>query len=143
VADTLLLLKQSFTLITCTNCGVAFAVPDDFVLGRRNSGIAFSCPNGHILSYRETTADALRKELAEKQILIDQAHNREFAAIEALKRAESARKRLEKRVANGVCPVPGCKRHFTDLNLHMKTEHKGIISLPEGQLTKQIAGPVQ
>lgn len=31
-------LTQSFTVITCTSCGVPFAVPDDFVHGRSGRG---------------------------------------------------------------------------------------------------------
>jgi hypothetical protein len=83
----------------------------------------------------------LRRELEAKTRTLDNALNRERLIATELKCAEAAKKRLQKRLANGVCPVPGCKRHFTDLHRHIKTQHGGLAALPQSQ--QKLIGSVQ
>jgi len=130
-----IVLAQSFTVQVCINCGIAFAVPEYFDRKRREDGATFYCPNGHAQCYSETRVAQLERELAAKQRLLEQSHNREAALAGTLKKTEAAKKRLAKRLESGVCPVPGCKRHFTNLQRHIATEHKGVAipELSEGQ----------
>jgi hypothetical protein len=120
-----IVLQESFYLQNCVNCGIAFAVPASFDTERRKDAVTFYCPNGHPQSYKAGEADRLRAQLAEKERMLGYAANRESTLKLNLEKAERARKRLEKRIANGVCPFPGCKRHFSNLHRHIETEHKG------------------
>lgn len=122
-----IVLSQSFALLTCYKCGCAFAVPQHFRNKRHEDGQSFFCPNGHPQAFVVSTEDRLRAELVEKERLLSQANNRTADAQDRLLKAERAKKRLEKRVAAGVCPFPGCKRHFTNLHRHVETEHHGQV----------------
>src|SRR6185369_14008673 len=137
-----IILQQSFTMVSCT-CGLAFAVPDRFDSARREDGMTFYCPRGCRLSFSVTVADKLRKELEDKQRLLDQAHNREAAVCQQLKKAQAEKKRLAKRLEAGVCPVAGCKRHFTNLQRHIETEHKGVAIEEAAEVKKIESGVVQ
>ena len=134
-----IMLQQSFHLEVCCTCGIAFAVPDGFRAERLSDKRPFWCPNGHSQHYTQSEEDRLRQELAGKQLLLEQAHQRELYLNESLKKTEAAKRRLAKRLENGVCPVPGCKRHFTNLQRHLATEHKGaaipeLAAMPEQKL---------
>lgn len=135
-------LYQNFDVITCCKCGIAFAVPTHWNAKRRESKENFWCPNGHSQAYITSTADKLRAELATKDRALQQSLARESAQAASLKKTEAANKRLAKRLAAGVCPVPGCRRHFTNLQRHIQTEHAGH-TLENGTGVKEIAAPVQ
>lgn len=59
-------LSVEFTIETCCweNCGVQWAMTDDFILFRGQDKELFYCPNGHSQLYGgETTEKKLRKQL--------------------------------------------------------------------------------
>lgn len=122
-----IVLSQGFSFKVCSECGISYALPERYSSARQADGAAWYCPNGHGQWIRETTEKQLRKQLEEKERQLQFAASREASAKADLQRAEKARKRLEKRVSNGVCPFPGCKRHFSNLHRHIETEHKGEV----------------
>ncbi len=138
-----IILSQTFAVITCCNCGIPFAVPQDFQDSRRQDKKYLYCPNGHSQSYAQSEADRLRADLEQSQRHLQQAKNREAAIAQELDKERRATKRLSKRLENGVCPFPGCKRHFTNLQRHVTTEHAGV-ALPAGSDQKALPpGSVQ
>jgi hypothetical protein len=49
---------QTVTLVavTCGECGIIFAAPDRWLVGKKESGGGFSCPNGCQISYGDSEA---------------------------------------------------------------------------------------
>jgi hypothetical protein len=115
---------------TCCSCGCAYGMPADLRAARLRDGEWFYCPNGHKQHYVKTEVDRLREELAQAQRRQVLAETRATAAYDQAQAAErSARAyrgvatRVKNRAAAGVCPVVPCRRHFTDLQSHMASEH--------------------
>lgn len=109
----------------CCNCGILFAMPDDWQRRRRNDHGTFYCPAGHAQHYTaKSDAQLLADERARSTRLLadlDQAQ----AATRDEERRHAATKgqltKVRKRVANGVCPE--CHRSFANLRNHMDTKH--------------------
>jgi hypothetical protein len=59
--------------IACCACGIVFGAPEVFDSGRRRDGKTFYCPNGDPLSYKPTTVEKLRDDLATARRELDQA----------------------------------------------------------------------
>jgi hypothetical protein len=106
---------------SCCNCGVLFAVPDDWLANRRETGAGFYCPNGHSLVFKKSEAQKLREQLEAEQRRVIRISNER----DAEKRYASAMKgqvtKLKKRAAAGLCPC--CNRSFVQLERHMKSKH--------------------
>jgi len=122
----------TFTVIECGECGVPFALSNAFIAERRADHKTWCCPNGHPRWYPEDNeVERLKKE---KDRLV---RDRDWYAErqkEALKEADRERRRsaaargqvtkIRNRIANGVCPAPGCKRSgFTDVAAHIASCH--------------------
>lgn len=101
----------------CCTCAVVFAMPASLKLERRNNGGSFYCPNGHSQHYTKTRVKQLEEQLAQIQYDLRAA---KCNLLDAQNREVKLGRKL-KRVANGVCPC--CKRSFTNLRQHMKTQH--------------------
>ena|ERR1035438_6208226 len=129
--------------LTCCNCGILFGVPDPWVKCRREDKASFYCPNGHSQSFRESTSDKLRREKESSalafQAQINDVSHRLLVAEKERDSELRKRRKIEKRIAAGVCPC--CNRTFEDLHRHMVTKHKNY-ALPPGA-AKQIEGSVQ
>jgi hypothetical protein len=129
------------TIMTCGNCGVEFAIPENMRAEKELSGGHWYCPNGHQRVYTETEA-ARYKRLYEKE-------QREAASFRELKLAaeraqEKAEKKLaqhKKRAAAGVCPC--CKRTFSQLSKHMQSKHSDFMELQGLTPRKQLPEKVQ
>lgn len=91
----------------CCECGIPFAIPESLQEKYEREGGFWSCPNGHRQHYCETKEMKLTHKL-------DQAE----AEIEELRLSI-------KRAQRGVCPY--CKRHFVNVERHMKCKHKDKI----------------
>lgn len=125
-------ITTSLDMITeqCCNCGILFAITKDFHDRARAkpgaNGIRFYCPNGHDQFYvGESEATKLRRE---RDRLAQQIAQKDDEIAEARRQAEAevkARKRIEKRVNNGVCPC--CTRSFQNLKRHMATKHPNVV----------------
>jgi len=115
----------------CPICGVLYAVDSVLMQHHDRDGTSWYCPNGHSLHFIKPKAqrEAERAEAAERRAI-----NAETAARYQRNRAESAERsaaayrghltRMKNRIANGVCPVPGCKRSgFSQVMRHIATVH--------------------
>lgn len=119
-------------ILECGACGIPFALPRNFHKKVKDTGEKFWCPNGDGISYSETENEKLKDRLADERTRRDRAEIRYRAArdqADAAERSVRAYKgvvtRTKKRVAAGVCPVDGCRRHFADLQRHMESKHPG------------------
>lgn len=115
----------------CSDCGIVYGVPVDFVNTLRANGGRYYCPNGHSLGWSETDADRERKarEAAERRALAFEKqadHEREARRVADLsnRALRGHLTRIRNRIANGVCPVPGCRRSgFTKVRAHIASKH--------------------
>ena len=108
----------------CITCSAPFGVLETFQSQRKRDGNSFYCPMGHPQIYRDTYKD--RIDDAKKET----ANFRELLRLERIKSKQLSddildktqdMQRLQKRVANGVCPH--CHRTFAQLARHMKSQH--------------------
>jgi glycerophosphoryl diester phosphodiesterase len=128
----------TFTVMTkfvtqeCNNCGVSFAVTEQFQNKRlevRGPNNPFYCPNGHKMWYIGKSDADVQRERAEKlEQQLASAQKRIDFNIEAKQQAErqaaAARGQVTKiknRVGRGVCPC--CNRQFENLHRHMTSKH--------------------
>lgn len=126
----------------CPTCGIVYGIPDSFAKALREVGGSYWCPNGHVLRWTETAADRERKraEAAERSLRAERDTsqrwkdnaNRERRSAIAYKGHLT---RMRNRVANGVCPVPGCKRSgFKQVMSHIATQHPDWLHEHEAEL---------
>lgn len=119
-------ITHSTTLITeeCCNCGILFAMPDDYRDQRVEDRQWFYCPNGHPQRYTgQNTEEKLRKARAQITHLRDQREAAERSA-KAYKGHFTRVKGQVERAQKGVCPH--CNRSFEDLRRHMASKHEGV-----------------
>lgn len=118
-----------WTVETCCECGIAFAVPTSlWQQWKGDSSKWFYCPNGHQQHYTEGDVQRERRlrEQAEARAKREQKR-REWAQQEARQadyRARAAKGQLtkaRKRIAAGICPC--CNRQFENVMLHMRHKH--------------------
>ena len=106
----------------CCNCGMTFAMTQDFQERKLKDRESFYCPRGHSQHYTgksetqklKVQLDKTQKQLAQQlsatanlRVQRDSIHN--------------TYNRMRDRVKNGVCPC--CNRSFQNLRDHMKTQH--------------------
>jgi DNA-binding XRE family transcriptional regulator len=111
-----------FHVINCSNCGVQYALANDYRERRIKDRETFYCPNGHSQAYSgPTEAQKLREELDRKEEMLHSAELRAEKAETERNNITRAHKKMRERVMNGVCPC--CNRSFANLREHMKNEH--------------------
>lgn len=105
----------------CCNCGMMFAIPEDFRARKLRNRSDFYCPAGHPQHFMAETFEAT----------LERERRRAASAEGRASRAEYSRRavkghltRLKNRTANGVCPC--CTRTFANLARHMKAKHPGF-----------------
>lgn len=120
----------TLTRIECGVCHIPFAIPSNLYKARLQDGKDFWCPNGHAVHYFDNDNRKLRAQVAQltddRQWYSDQMKAARKDAELQRRRAAAAKGQLTKirnRVANGMCPVPGCKRSFTNVLDHLRNEH--------------------
>jgi len=121
----------SLVVWECPSCGVVYGIPQSFADECRANGSRYYCPNGHSLGWSETDADRERARAARLQRRLEASEDtarryRENAERE--RRTAAALRghltRIRKRIANGICPVPGCKRSgFDRVMSHIASQH--------------------
>lgn len=131
-----IMLMQGELIVTSCWCGIKHAVPRalyDHAKGDSDNHIF--CPLGHKFVYRDSDATVLRREKAVVERQLANALSREAKQLERAQAAERRARALKghitryrKRVAIGMCPVPMCKRHFINVQNHVKTEHADWLS---------------
>lgn len=114
-------IEVSFYIETCCNCGVAFGMPVEMQKRLKREGGNFYCPNGHPQHYTETDESKLRKALADEKRRHSQTQMELLVVEKKVESVQKAKKRLEKRIKNGVCPC--CNRQVVQLTRHMHTQH--------------------
>lgn len=110
------------TTMECPVCDVTYAMPETLRSRcedhRGEQGYGWYCVNGHSLHYPgETAEQKARKEADRAKLEAMEERDKRIAA-------ENAKRRLEKRIANGVCPC--CNRSFVNVQRHMKTKHPEV-----------------
>lgn len=120
----------TLTIVACW-CGIEHAIPADLYRHAKASrDNAVHCPLGHKWVVRKSAADEERekRQAAEQRAVRLQAEvDRAEAAAEHQRNVANGYKgalaKSKKRAAKGVCPVPGCKRHFVDVERHIASKH--------------------
>lgn len=126
----------NIAILACAHCSVPFGITVAFQERREEDHASFYCPNGHANVYRgDNTEEKLRKEVErlkrQSQWRLDQMDAARNDA-ELQRRKAAARKgvitKMKTRIANGVCPVPKCKRSGlgADVVAHILTCHPGF-----------------
>lgn len=122
-------------VVTSCWCGIQLALPSSLYRKMQaDSNVGAYCPVGHQFVYSKNEADLQREraETAERQLETAnrRARIRERALqdqADAAERSARAYKghvtRLRNRIANGVCPVDGCRRHFDNVQAHIEGQH--------------------
>ena len=127
-------LKLTFTgKLTITHCGVCqipHAIPAEMYDDRLANGGNWYCPNGHHLHFVTTEAEKLKKDLTAARRQADMARggqrwerDQRLAAERSARAYKGHVTRLRNRIANGVCPVTGCRRHFDNVQAHIRGQH--------------------
>lgn len=116
--------------ITCGSCHIPFAIPENMHEQVQQDGALFYCPNGHQIGYRKTENQKLRDDLERAQRRAIRAENeaRWASALAGAERRSAAAyrghlTRIRNKIANGVCPVAGCRRHFDNVQDHIRGQH--------------------
>lgn len=128
------IVQIQLTHMTCDHegCGITFAVPETWRAERRDDHKTFYCPNGHSRWFPTGTSDLEKanKRAEEAEQRVRWANNRadriamERDAVEYRRRAMKGQvTKLRNRIANGVCPVQGCRRPFANVKAHIETQH--------------------
>lgn len=119
-------------ITTCCVCGIHFAAPVEMMNEKRKNAGSIYCPNGHSLSWRETEAQKLERQLQLERQRHDQtrADRDRIAAESARKQRQlyAARGRLTRfknKSAAGKCNC--CGKEFMDLKIHMAQAHPGFV----------------
>lgn len=124
---------QTYTVLHCSECSVAFGLTNQFIATRRRDRKNFYCPNGHSQWYPGKTAEQEAKELRARLEAArkTQDHLRSEADHQAAvaRGYKGALTKVKKRVGNGVCPC--CNRQFVDVAAHMATKHPDYADSPE------------
>jgi len=128
---TTLELTTTFETVTCSACATVFAMPEHFILDLRRQHSTFYCPKGHS-QYFPGESDIER----EKRLRAETSRDRSeaWAAFQASQdqlRASQRQKaslkgqltKARNKIANGVCPVGNCRRHFDNVQAHIASEH--------------------
>ena len=119
----------------CCNCGTLFAMSTAFqkraLASRGPNGVVFYCPKGHKQRYVGETDEqkAIRQRdqaRQDAQFWSDQ-YSAASRDAEHQRRSKAAIRghltRMRNKIANGVCPVSGCRRHFDNVQNHIRGEH--------------------
>lgn len=127
---------DTLVAVECGNCHIPFGIPSNLHYWAQKDGRSFWCPNGHRIWYSETENQRLKREAEQLRQQRDAARLSRDAARDQAEAAERRRRaakgqltKVQKRVANGVCPC--CTRTFADLARHMSTKHPAYTERPK------------
>jgi len=110
-------LNVDFVQSECYVCGVPIFTPGNLMRKFEDTGEAFYCVNGHRLVIKETTQQALDRA----RLKVRELEAQRNLAEANLDRARKENQRIRRRIEAGVCLH--CKRTFSNLAAHMKTQH--------------------
>lgn len=126
-------LTQTYTemlvAMTCPQrgCGVVYGLTQGYRQAREKDRQEWRCPNGHTVWFPgltpEEERDAAKRDARAARASRDAARDQAAAAERSRAAMKGYATRLRNQIANGMCPVPGCRRHFTNVLAHMATQH--------------------
>jgi hypothetical protein len=119
--------------LECGHCGIVFGVPDKWLAERKETKASWYCPNGHCRVFGKSTSDILKEESLELQAKLNAAEHARVVAERTRDKAIRDKRKLERRIAHGVCPC--CNETFADVSHHMIQSHPHF-RLPAGKETK-------
>lgn len=123
----------ALTILDCASCGLTFAITQEYEQRRRQQKDDFYCPNGHKQGFYGPNEQERRIKELEAQLKREQnavasersarswAESRAKGAAVSAGKAKAAKRRIEERLAHGVCPC--CHRTFKQLAAHMQAKH--------------------
>jgi DNA-binding XRE family transcriptional regulator len=112
----------NFITEECCNCGMSFAMTDDFRKQRLNDHKSFYCPKGHSQYYSgKPEEQKLKEELQRKQTALNNKIQENSLLKDQRNRVKNSYNRMRERIKNGVCPC--CNRSFDNLLRHIKSKH--------------------
>lgn len=112
----------TLNVLHCADCGMPFAITEQFERRRREDHRNFYCPSGHVNVYRGKSEEQKAKERAD--YLERQLANRDEdlrAARASLTATKGQLTRVRRRAENGVCPY--CTRTFANVQRHIHSQH--------------------
>lgn len=109
----------------CCNCGIRFAMPNDFRdQCLNNHGKLFYCPNGHAQHFSgETDAQKFKRQLEAARRDSTWYRDQLYASERSKAALKGHLTRARNKIANGICPVGNCRRHFENVQAHIASEH--------------------
>ena len=112
--------------VTCW-CSIPFAIPESLYEQTQGPNhTSFFCPVGHSCTYKSNEFDRTKENLA----WYESALERTQQELGRTERSRSALKgqltKTRNKIANGVCPAPGCRRHFDNVQAHIASEHPDL-----------------
>ncbi|QDH93136.1 hypothetical protein QDA02_gp29 [Microbacterium phage Margaery] len=118
-------------VVTACWCGIQLAIPSSLHRkAQADSTTAIFCPLGHEFVYGKNEADRQREraDRAERDARLarasrDAARDQAAAAHRSAIAYKGHATRLRNKIANGVCPVTGCRRHFDNVQAHIEGQH--------------------
>lgn len=121
----------TFTVVECGKCGVTFGLSDSFIAARREDHGTWYCPNGDGRRYTaKNETEKLAEQLEREKRYRGYAETRNTVLLDQLEATERSRAalrghltRARNKIANGVCPVGNCRRHFDNVQDHIASEH--------------------
>lgn len=138
--------NTGFVVEDCCNCGMQFALTQDFYRRVYEKHTTFYCPKGHGQNYSgKTETQKLKEQLAAAEqeahrakLRAEEQAGKAIAAIGQLNDLKRAATKMRKRIRNGVCPC--CTRTFQNLMGHMKTEHPEFGDIGELRVVRDLFG---
>lgn len=117
--------------ITRCWCGIRLAIPAELYReAQTDHKRNIYCPLGHEFVYgtNETDRQRERAERAERdarmaRISRDAARDQAAAAERTARAYKGHATRLRNKIAEGVCPVDGCRRNFANVRSHIARMH--------------------
>jgi hypothetical protein len=103
---------------------MAFGISLEFEQRRCNDHKLFYCPSGHKMSYGGMTAierEAKRAKSLETDLEWERMRSESWKRSAAAHKGQATR--IRNLMAQGVCPVPGCRRNFANVKAHIASQH--------------------
>ena len=111
----------NFNSLSCSQCGIWFALDQEKYRRCKENGEDFYCSNGHVLIFTTNEVSKLKKRLEWAEKNRDNANNRAGRAERSNTALKGVITRTKKRIGAGTCPC--CKRTFQQLSRHMNNKH--------------------
>ncbi len=112
---------STMTVETCCNCGMDFAMTDEFRQRMLDSGRRFYCPSGHQQHYSDTTVARLKRRVALLEREEEELRERVRAQKKETASAKGQATKAKNRAKRGVCLY--CNRTVKQMAKHVADKH--------------------